>query len=1026
MSQVFSFTTPLVTVVVPVFNDEDSIAASLDSALAQTLSQIEILVVDDASTDRTPDIVAAYAARDPRVRLIRHSENMSGFQARRTGIFAAQAPFVMFLDGDDELEPYAAARSAVAIEEAGADILQFGIQIVYPDGSTGSSWEARSQPTHASLHGEDVALGLFPAGRPAAGQLWKYLFRRDLLRAAYEQLPGDARFYRANDLPIAFLASVLATSYASIPDKLYRYFWRRGASAMAPSSREAIDFQTSVIDAFDSTTPAIHEAAYRHSDPQTLLDAHESARESIAAIAMKWTFEAEDPELFGYAVEQITQRMGRVGMVRSAARYQPAVLDVLAERDQPVLLGGREVKSILITSANLTTGGVSMVVLAQAKYLAQTGHRVTIAVRRPGNDPRLVPEGVAFYEVTKGTLAEKLDAWADICAEEEIDVVIDHRILYSRDWHAWVQMSSALGIPTIGWIHNFAGRPIYDLSDTHSYLRRALPSLAQLVTLSPLDVAFWKLRGVPRVAYLPNPPSPLILEHVEEFRARSAPRGPIELIWVGRMEQHTKQVKALLSVASELRKLEVDFRLRVVGPDQPDYTAEQFNQAASRAGIAEQVRAIGPLTGQDLVDALDSAHAFVGTSLIEGYQLTIVEAQSRGLPVFLYDMPWLVTIRGNAGVVAVPQGNAAMLARRIAEAFADPTAYEALSASAIDAAYRVSEVDYATLYEQLVTGELPPEVSPEPTLRDAADLLDLTVFFAERHAGVRDRLQTAEKSARVGRRRIERLEHDLQSAQKASRVSGRRVERLGQELTEARKSLRSGARRIERLEHGLSEAQKAARIGGRRVARLEREFSEEKRHAGTAILPAHETQAMSAVSSPRRVRTEETGPHEITEIRAGNPRQPRVELYLQGWGSRALPAPKGNLVEQAVRTLKTRARRKAEIVGARVSGGVLGLRLRAPYRQEIVEVELYRWVPGGLLSERMALSAQADGSVLALCEVGSLGRRRWKVRASIVSAGTVRVVNVPIKTSARSVGEGSLKVRFHDLEAVQVYSRGDR
>lgn len=1024
MSQVFSFKTPLVTVVVPVFNDEDSIAASLDSALAQTLSQIEILVVDDASTDRTPDIVAAYAARDPRVRLIRHSENMSGFQARRTGIFAAQAPFVMFLDGDDELEPYAAARSAVAIEETGADILQFGIQIVYPDGSTGSSWEARSQPTHASLHGEDVALGLFPAGRPAAGQLWKYLFRRDLLRAAYEQLPTDARFYRANDLPIAFLASVLATSYASIPDKLYRYFWRRGASAMAPSSREAIDFQTSVIDAFDSTTPAIREAAYRHSDPQTLLDAHESARESIAAIAMKWTFEAEDPELFGYAVEQITQRMGRVGMVRSAARYQPAVLDVLAERDQPVLLGEREVKSILITSANLTTGGVSMVVLAQAKYLAQTGHRVTIAVRRPGNDPRLVPEGVAFYEVTKGTLAEKLDAWADICAEEDIDVVIDHRILYSRDWHAWVQMSSALGIPTIGWIHNFAGRPIYDLSDTHSYLRRALPSLAQLVTLSPLDVAFWKLRGVPRVAYLPNPPSPLILEHVEEFRARSAPRGPIELIWVGRMEQHTKQVKALLSVASELRKLEVDFCLRVVGPDQPDYTAEQFNQAAARAGIAENVQAVGPLTGQDLVDALDSAHAFVGTSLIEGYQLTIVEAQSRGLPVFLYDMPWLVTIRGNDGVVAVPQGNAAMLARRIVEAFADASTYETLSQAAIDAALRVSEVDYAKMYEQLVTGELPAEVSPEPTLRDAADLLDLTVFFAERHAGIRDRAQTAERSARVGRRRIERLEHDLQAAQKSARISGRRLERLDQELADAKQSLRAGGRRIDRLEHGLSEAQKAVRVGGRRAERLGRELAEAKRSAGSTPSPAHATSSEIAAPAPRRVHTEETNRLLPAEMRAGGPARPRPDLYLQGWGTDVLPQQKGNAVEEAIRTLKTRARRKAAIVGARVSGGVLGLRFRTPHRQEIVEVELYRWTPDGLLSERMALAAQTDGSVLALCEVGALGKRRWRIRASILSAGAVRVVNVPIKRSARSVGDGSLKVRFHDLEAVQVHRRG--
>lgn len=942
MSQDFGLNTPLVTVVVPVFNDEDSIAASLDSALAQTLTQIEILVIDDASTDRTPEIVAMYEARDPRVRVIRHPQNSSGFQARRTGIFAARAPFVMFLDGDDELVPYAAARAALGLEESGADILQFGIEIVYPDGSTGGSWEKRSQPTHGSLRGEDIVLGLYPAGRPAAGQLWKYLFRREVLRAAYEQLPSDARFYRANDLPIAFLAAVLAGSYASIPDKLYRYFWRRGASALEPSSREAIDFQISVIDAFDSTTAPVREAAYRHSNPQLLLDAHQSARESISTIAMKWTFEADDPELFAYAVDQISRRLGRLEMVRAAARFQPAVLDVLAERDQPVLLGEREVKSILITSANLTTGGVSMVVLAQARYLAETGHRVTIAVRRPGNDPTLVPEGVAFYEITKGSLAEKLDTWADICAREGVDVVIDHRILYSKDWHAWVQMSAALAIPTIGWIHNFAARPVYDLNDTHAYLKRALPSLAQLVVLSPLDVAFWKLRGMPRVTYLPNPPSPLILMHVDDFHARSAPSGRIELIWVGRMEQHTKQVKSLLSLASELRKLDVDFRLRVVGPDQPDYTAEQFNQAAARAGIAEYVQAVGPLHGQELVEALDSAHAFVGTSLIEGFQLTIIEAQSRGLPVFLYDMPWLVTVRGNAGVVVVPQGKPAILARRIVEAFSDPAVYEALSTSAIEAAQRMSEVGYATMYEQLVAGDLPSEGSPEPTLQDAAELLDLTVFFAERHAGLRDRLEAAERTARIRERRIGQLERTLS----------------------------------ETAQQGVS------------------------------------TSAPAPVAVPASVPAQE-------------PALPTPKLQLEDWSPAATSEQQadGNVIERGLRTLKAKTHRRTRVVGARVSGGILGLRLRVPHRLELVEVELYRWVPGGLLSERMYLSPQPDGTALALCEVGSLGTRRWKIRASVVAAGTVRVVNVPIHRAARSVGEGSLKVRFHDLEAVQVYQQ---
>jgi glycosyltransferase involved in cell wall biosynthesis len=794
MTAISTTAQPLVTVVVPVFNDEATIRAALESALGQTLAQIEIVVVDDASTDRTPEIVAEYTARDARVRFIRQPENMSAFQARRAGIFAARAPYVIFLDGDDELDRCAAETSLTEAEAKQADLVQFGIEIIYPDGTSGSSWEMRIQPKHAELVGESILTQLFPAGAPAAGQLWKYLFRTEVLRAAYEQLPANARFYRANDFPVAFLAAVAAKRYVSIPAKLYRYFWRRGASTLAATSVEAIDFQISAIDSFDSTTKAVHEAAYRHSNPQMLLDSHASARATIVGNVMKWMLTAVDPELFGIAVARIRQRVGKVDMVRLAARYQPSMLDRLAEHGTPVKLGERPVRSILITTATLTTGGISNVVLAQARVLAAAGHRVTIAVRRPGSDKALVPEGVAFYEVTQGAIEEKLDTWARICTREEVDVIIDHRVLYSKDWHPYVLMADALGIPTIGWIHNFAGRPTYDLSDMHGYLKRALPSLAQVVTLSPLDVVFWKLRGIERTAYLPNPPSPMLLEHSGEVQRKPAPVGLIELVWIGRMEQHTKQVQALLSVAAELRKLDVAFRLRVIGPDQKDYTAARFNAAAEKAGLADQVKAIGPLHGKELLAAMDEAHAFVGTSIIEGNPLTITEAQSRGLPVFMYEMPWLVPVRDNGGVVSVPQGDAAALARSIAQVAADPEQYKTLSLGALEAARRVFDFDFATTYRQLISGELPAAYSPEPTLDDAAHLLGLTIFFTERHAGIRQKLDKAEQESQLATRDA-RLALEKQRAEHESQV-----QTLPKAETEARKFCAKKESRIRALE----------------------------------------------------------------------------------------------------------------------------------------------------------------------------------------------------------------------------------
>lgn len=88
---------PRVSVIVPCFNAEDYVGQALDSALAQTHGNIEIIVVDDGSTDSTPEILAGYADR---VRVLRQ-QNSGSAAARNRGIDAATGELVAFLDADD-------------------------------------------------------------------------------------------------------------------------------------------------------------------------------------------------------------------------------------------------------------------------------------------------------------------------------------------------------------------------------------------------------------------------------------------------------------------------------------------------------------------------------------------------------------------------------------------------------------------------------------------------------------------------------------------------------------------------------------------------------------------------------------------------------------------------------------------------------------------------------------------------------------------------------------------------------------
>ena len=90
---------PLVSVIIPVRNGQRYIRPAIESILSQTLTDLELLVVDDASTDHTPEIIQSYA--DPRVRLLRNRQRMGVSASRNRALAEARAPYVAFLDADD-------------------------------------------------------------------------------------------------------------------------------------------------------------------------------------------------------------------------------------------------------------------------------------------------------------------------------------------------------------------------------------------------------------------------------------------------------------------------------------------------------------------------------------------------------------------------------------------------------------------------------------------------------------------------------------------------------------------------------------------------------------------------------------------------------------------------------------------------------------------------------------------------------------------------------------------------------------
>ena len=105
----------LVSIVITTFNRADMVSRAIRSALAQTLKDIEILVIDDGSTDGTQDVVGSFD--DPRIRYLRSEENRGAVWAANRGITEASSELVAFLDSDDEARPRWAEKLWEAFQE---------------------------------------------------------------------------------------------------------------------------------------------------------------------------------------------------------------------------------------------------------------------------------------------------------------------------------------------------------------------------------------------------------------------------------------------------------------------------------------------------------------------------------------------------------------------------------------------------------------------------------------------------------------------------------------------------------------------------------------------------------------------------------------------------------------------------------------------------------------------------------------------------------------------------------------------
>jgi len=218
-----------ISVIVPVYNVEEYLARCVDSVLAQTYENLEVILVDDGATDTSGSICDDFAAKDSRVRVI-HKENGGLSSARNTGLEAATGECIAFVDSDDWIESDAYAHLLDLMEKHQVKLVCGGRYDV--SGKTGQRTVGLCPRREEVISGEELAGRIF---------LWDGCDSSACDKLYHRSLLENFRYPEGKvceDVPVTYKIVLQADRVAMSDKPFYNYYHRPGSISMAFSITE--------------------------------------------------------------------------------------------------------------------------------------------------------------------------------------------------------------------------------------------------------------------------------------------------------------------------------------------------------------------------------------------------------------------------------------------------------------------------------------------------------------------------------------------------------------------------------------------------------------------------------------------------------------------------------------------------------------------------------------------------------------------------------------------------------------------
>lgn len=689
---------PKVTFIVPIYNTEKYLKQCLDSILSQTLKEIEVICIDDASTDDSAVIIRKYSENDDRVKCVFLKESRSALVARKIGVELAKGEYILFVDSDDYIEKNTCNDLYNKISELKVEILQFNSIIENCANASESRIRANEkmiEPYCNYLYDDDIFNYCFKKKKYSI-TLWNKIFSTKLCKKAFSYI-SEEYLPKAQDVYTYFIISFFAKSYFGWNSKkYYHYCFGRGTTGASIITLDI--FRRYCLQA--NVVSELKKFALK-------MNISNDANEIIEKFFKQWINECillwfdkiseNDQEEANKILFTYWKKREILNILSQKYYYQRAqIAEKIINSKSCDLVKNKENKNIAIYYYRYTIGGIQRVISELIKLYKNMGFNVILITdEKNGRNEFFIDDDVNWVTiknwktVNKNNIQERNINWIQIIKKYDIDMVIYHA--WTSPLLLWDILSLKFNnVKVVVQTHSIFSYSLISFNKDFSILPRVLKLADGIVTLSKVDWLFWKCFNS-NVCYIQNPIDKKLLNANRSNGINKS------IVWVGRFSNE-KQPWEAIKIMELVVKVIPDAVLYMIG-DGDNNILEKYKKNIINKKLENNIKLMG--FQNNVYSFYEKSSIYLLTSIYEGFPMTILEAKAHGLAIVMYKMPYLENTTKDDGVISV--ANYTQAANKIINLLNDKNEWKFYSSKSWENFRIISNYDYVEAWEKVLS-----------------------------------------------------------------------------------------------------------------------------------------------------------------------------------------------------------------------------------------------------------------------------------------------------------------------------------